>query len=190
MTATLLTITMSSIMGILISSGIISLKTISLGDEYGEYASTSYTPYDYISYLISIIVDVTIVVLSKVKGWTHFIFLGAIFLLLDNIIEFYDYVTLISIDDWRILLDRFDKNLYIAITESVLYLSGCILLFFNTTVSKSIKIAATAFVVLFTILVYIPFGCNTAYLIFYVLKAILAITLCFLCYSKSSKIIK
>ena len=190
MSATLLIITMSSIMGILFSSEIISLKTISLGNEYGEYASTSYNPYEYIFYLISIVVDVTIAVMSMVKRWTRFILLGAIFLLLDNIIEFYDYVTLISIEDMRDLLDRFDTNYYVAITESVLFLSGCILLFYNTTVSKPIKIAATAFVVLFTILVYIPFGCNTAYLIFCVLKAVLAITLCFLCYSKSSKVIE
>lgn len=184
MVVTLLIIAMFSVMRILNWCGIVPFESVSIYNEHGETTTISYNPYGYILNIISILIFLIIGGWSIVKKWSPLILLGTVLLIIGDGMEFCDFATLYS---YRVLLDSF--GLWsVDIIMAALYLIGYIMIFSNSNVFHPIKITAIVFVILFAILGFIPICNNTVYLIIDILKAVLAIALCFLCYSKSSKL--
>lgn len=69
-----------------------------------------------------------------------------------------------------------------AMIETVLYLTGCLLIFINSKVRKAIRGASIVFVILFTLLGFI-FIFNTSVAL-PIARAIIALCLCVLCFLK------
>lgn len=148
-------IVLFTIPNIMLIAGLIAPDTISFSNEYGENVSSSSVSGGWMLYIIAILFYSFVTVLTFIKGWSKTVTVGAACLIFAQLIGLYLVTLCGNVSSYEELRYATEVQGILGYVETLIYITGYLLITFNSEISKLTKILFTVFILVFCLLNFI-----------------------------------